>query len=103
MAKNYLTIVIINNYLGIRKTTVKWTHVGQYKPYGDTFRVAEVHCKQELSKEEILRYVEHDGTPSKQEYEALPNKTAADYFRGWYTIEKMPYGYKYTKQEPYTD
>ena len=84
-------------------TQVTWTHVGQYRLYGDTFRVAEIHTDCELSTAEILTLVNNGNAPSKEEYDALPNATAADYFRGWYFIERMPYGYKYTKQEPYDD
>lgn len=82
---------------------VRWTHLGQYRPYGDTFRVAEIHCEGELSKDEILAAVDNGNVPSREEYEALPNATASDYFRGWYFLEHTSYGYKYTKQEPYTD
>jgi hypothetical protein len=82
---------------------VNWVHVGQYHPYGDTFRVAEIRTDEELSTNEILKAVNNGNTPSHEEYEAKPNKTAADYFRGWYFIERTSYGYKYTKQEPYTD
>ena len=82
---------------------LNWTHVGQYHPYGDTFRVAEIHCESELSTDEILALVNNGNAPSRKEYDALPNATAADYFRGWYFLERTSYGYKYTKQEPYTD
>jgi hypothetical protein len=82
---------------------VTWIHVGQYRPYGDTFRVAEIHTECELSTAEILALVNNGNVPSKEEYDVLPNRTVMDYFRGWYFIERTSYGYKYTKQEPYTD
>ena len=82
---------------------VKWVHVGQYRPYGNTFRIAEIHTELTLEKSDILKLVNHDGTPSYEEYKALPNATVLDYFRGWYFIEKTTYGYLYKKEEPYTD
>lgn len=83
---------------------VNWVHVGQYNPYGDTFRVAEIRTDEELSTDEILKAVGNGDVPSREEYEANePNNTMGDYFRGWYFLERTPYGYKYTKQEPYDD
>lgn len=39
----------------------------------------------------------------KEEWEKTHLNSACIYFRGWYTIEKTNYGYKYIGCEPYTD
>ena len=81
---------------------LKWTHCGQYHAYGDTYRECEVHTPDVLEEKDILLLVDNRGKLPKKEWE----KRTLDmmtYFRGWYTITKTDYGYKYIGCEPYTD
>ena len=101
-----LNILIVNNL----KTKVtmetnvelKWTHTGQYRPYGDTFRECEIHTPDVLKEDDILLLVDNRGKLPKKEWEER-TLNMMEYFRGWYTITKTPYGYKYVGCEPYTD
>jgi hypothetical protein len=80
---------------------VEWTHVGQYRPYGDTFRVAEVIT--DASAEDVLELIKvffNYNVPLKENWN--PNDMG-DYFAGYCTVEPITGGYKYTKCEPYTD
>lgn len=86
----------------IKDVDLKWVHVGQYHPYGDTHRVCEIRTKNTLDNKDILLLVKHDGTPSKEEFDSK-QKTMSEYFAGYYTIEKKDYGYVYEKVEPYDD
>ena len=81
---------------------LKWTHVGQYRPYGDTHRVCEIHTTQELSEKDILDVVKHGNKLRKDIWEGK-DLSIGEYFTGYYTIEKTKYGYKYEGVEPYTD
>lgn len=83
-------------------TTLNWIHVGQYRPYGDTYRVCEVHTNEQLSDSDILNLVnEHHKLP-KEEFDKGCS-SMAQYFAGWYTVERTEYGYLYTGCEPYDD
>lgn len=82
---------------------LKWTHVGQYHPYGDTFRECEIHTPDTLSEEDILFLVQEIHKLPKQLWEIKSKDDIYVYFTGWYTITKTSYGYKYVGCEPYTD
>ena len=82
--------------------TLNWSHVGQYRPYGDTYRVCEIHTTQELSVSDILSLIDNRGKLPKEEFDSK-QLTMSEYFTGYYTIEKTQYGYLYTGVEPYTD
>lgn len=81
-------------------------HTGQYRPYGDTFRVynIETTC---LDKDIVIDMVKtfiapnDKNVPVKEEWSKLEGPV--NYFRGYYTIEKTSTGWKYTKCEPFTD
>lgn len=80
----------------------KWGKCGQDHAYGDTHRRCEIHTKQELTNAEILNLVnEHHKLP-KEEFDK-GGLTMAQYFCGYYTIEKTTYGYFYHGIEPYDD
>lgn len=81
---------------------LKWTHAGQYRPYGDTFRECEIHTPDIIDERDILLLV---GNENKLPKEVWSNNAGniMTYFKGWYTIEKTSYGYKYVGCEPYTD
>ena len=81
--------------------TVKWTHAGQYRPYGDTFRECEIYTDSPLSEEEILSLAKNGSKLPKEEWKK--SNDICIYFTGWYTITKTDYGYKYVGCEPYTD
>ena len=81
---------------------LNWTHVGQYNPYGATYRVCEIHTSEELNDADICLLVGNKTKPSKAAWDAK-DLTAEEYFRGWYKVEKTDYGYLYTECEPYTD
>lgn len=81
---------------------LKWTHAGQYRRYGDTFRECEIHTPDTIDEKDILLLVRNGNKLPKEEWD----KGVGDintYFRGWYTITKTDYGYKYVGCEPYTD
>ena len=90
----------------------KCIHNGQYRPYGDTFRVWELKTDGE-SKEEVLRYIRENvhkaDIPNSSEWSAnirYGGKRYHDplyYFRGCYSMEKIDGGYRYTVKEPFCD
>lgn len=90
----------------------KQIHCGQYKRYGDSFRVWEIKTDGE-SKEEVLKYIREnvhksDLPPSGEwsanvRYGGERSNDPAYYFRGCYTLEEIDGGYKYTVKEPYCD
>lgn len=80
-------------------------HSGQYHPYGDTFRVYKIttNC---TDKDIVVDFVKTFLVPSDKDISEKSNwniDDIYDYFRGYYTIEKIEGGFKYTKCEPYTD
>lgn len=81
---------------------LKWTHVGQYHAYGDTFRECEIHTPDTLEESDILMLVGNGKKLPKEEWKN-GNGDIMVYFTGWYTITKTDYGYKYEGCEPYTD
>lgn len=81
---------------------LNWTHVGQYNPYGDTHRICEVHTDENLDEKDILSLVHNGEKLPKQEWKQY-NNNILTYFRGYYVLEKTPYGYLYHAVEPYTD
>lgn len=83
---------------------VKWTHLGQYHAYGDTYKVAELHTNENLTQEQVkLACVGViPGKLPKNEWDSK-QLSALEYFRGWYSVEKKPFGYLYTECEPYCD
>lgn len=80
---------------------IKWVHSGQYYPYGDTYRVAEITCVNELAEATILKLCHNNGKLRKDVF-YNSNLNMSEYFRGYYTIEKTRYGYTYIGVEPYT-
>lgn len=87
-------------------------HSGQYRRYGDYYRVWLIQTDGE-SEEEVLNYIKKnvfskDLPPSGEwaadiRYGGDKSNDAAYYFRGCYTLEKTNEGYKYTVREPYCD
>ena len=90
----------------------KQIHCGQYKRYGDFFRVWEIKTDGE-SKEEVLKYIREnvhksDLPPSGEwsanvRYGGERSNDPDYYFRGCYTLEEVDGGYKYTVKEPFCD
>lgn len=87
---------------------VKCIHVGQYRPYGDSFYVYEIILEDnaEVSEEDILAYcfaeISKRKVQSKAEWSANYDD-ANSYFSGYYELVQTPQGYRYTKCSPYTD
>lgn len=81
---------------------LNWTHVGQYGPYGDTYRECEIHTPDTLDEKNILELVHNNGKLPKEEWQKGTGDIMV-YFTGRYTITKTDYGYKYIGCEPYTD
>lgn len=90
----------------------KLIHSGQYRRYGDFFRVWELKTDGE-SEGEVLRYIREnvhkaDLPPSGEwsanvRYGGERANDPAYYFRGCYSLEKIDGGYRYTVKEPYCD
>lgn len=86
------------------EATLKWTKVGQKHAYGDFHRECEIHTKEELTNEDILSLTEETGKMEKSIFDSKAlSMPLEEYFRGYYTIEKTPYGYYYHGVEPYDD
>lgn len=91
---------------------VKQIHCGQYKRYGDFYRVWEIKTDGE-SEEEVLKFIRENvqktDLPPAGEWSAnvrYGGERANDpayYFRGCYSLEEIEGGYKYTVKEPYCD
>ncbi len=81
---------------------LKWTHAGQYHPYGDTYRECEIHTNEDIPEKDILLLVKNGSKLPKEEWQKGTGDIMV-YFTGWYTITKTDYGYKYIGCEPYTD
>lgn len=83
---------------------VTWTHVGQYRPYGDFFRVAEILTRDTNPNSilEIMKTFYRCNVPLKKDWDNK-RKTIEEYFAGYCTVESIPGGFKYTKCEPYDD
>ena len=91
---------------------VKQIHCGQYKPYGDFFRVWEVKTDNE-NQEEVLNYlfenVYKKRVPSAGEWSANIRyggekwNDPSYYFAGCYYLEPIDGGYKFKIREPYCD
>lgn len=90
----------------------KQTHSGQYKKYGDFFRVWEIET--DMSKEKVLEkcFTElcKKRLPESAEYHkeirygtGSHSSDANYYFKGYYTLEEIENGYKFTVCEPYAD
>lgn len=81
---------------------VECVHSGQYRPYGDTFRVFNIttNDKDSASILEVMRSLYGYDVPLKKDW----NPCDIDcYFNGYCEIEAIDGGFKYTKCEPYTD
>lgn len=89
----------------------KHIHSGQYKPYGDSFYVWDIMTDQseEDTVEWCFRNFYTNRVPPYKEWKSNTScggKYRNDlgyYFSGYYTIEKIDGGYRFTKCEPYTD
>lgn len=90
----------------------KLTHCGQYKRYGDFFRAWEIET--DMPKEAVIEkcFSELYKTKLPEEKEwrkeirygvGSHSGDAGYYFRGYYTLETIAGGYKFTVCEPYAD
>ena len=82
--------------------TIDIIHVGQYHPYGDFFRVFDIHT--ECQDPDIILQVVKDNlrydVPLKKDW----NPHDPDcYFTGYCEVTKIDDGFRYTKCEPYDD
>lgn len=90
----------------------KLIHCGQYEPYGDYFRVWDIQTDGE-SRDEVLKWVREnvygkdlppsEGWRANIRYGGSHAYTPAYCFRGYYTLEEIKGGYRYTVREPYCD
>ncbi len=90
----------------------KQVHCGQYKSYGDFFRVWEI-TTDETEGDKVLQYCRENlyerELPKKAEFKQnirYGNKefgNANYYFAGYYELEKINTGWKFTVCEPFTD
>ena len=88
-------------------------HCGQYKRYGDFFRVWEIETENE-DEEAVLNFCFENlykgKVPSESEWRVAikygtgeKSGDAAYYFAGYYKLERIEKGYKFTICEPYCD
>ncbi len=82
--------------------TVEWMSCGQDHPCGDTHRRCEIHTLEQLTDSDILDLVNEHSKLPKSEFDK-GGLSMAQYFAGYYTIEKTTYGYFYHGVEPYDD
>ena len=91
--------------------TATQTHCGQYKPYGDFFRVWEIST--DRSKEETVEWcfenLSKRRVPTSAEWhkniriDGEKSGDAGYYFAGYYAIEPIESGFKFTICEPFAD
>ena len=92
--------------------TAKQTHCGQYKRYGDFFRVWDIQTDE--SEEAVKEYcftelAKRKDLPTKGEWShaiRIGGERWNDpgyYFRGYYTLSKTDTGYTFKVCEPYCD
>jgi hypothetical protein len=89
----------------------KKVHSGQYKPYQDSFYVWEIttgsedkdavldYCFENLYKQRVS---ESDEWHRRQGYGGDKSQDANYHFAGYYKLEKIDSGYKFTVCSPYT-
>lgn len=88
------------------------TYCSQYKPYGDFFRVWEIETDEE--KDKVLEYCFTNlykcRVPESSEWHknirfgtGLKSGDANYYFAGYYSLEKVDNGFKFTVCEPFAD
>lgn len=88
-------------------------HCGQYKRYGDFFRVWDIETDE---NEETVRdycftelYKTNHEMPTKAQwhfavrFDGEHHNDPSYYFRGYYELEKTETGYKFTVCEPFAD
>lgn len=91
----------------------KVIHCGQYRPYGDYFRVWDIQTDGE-SRDEVLKWARENVygkyLPPEKEWRANIRYGGSHcndpiyYFRGCYFLDKKDDGvYRYTVKEPYCD
>lgn len=91
---------------------VRQIHCGQYKRYGDFFRVWEVKTDNK-NKEEVLNYLfenvyKRKVSPSGEwhaniRYGGKEFSNPGYYFAGYYSLDEFDGGYKFTICEPFAD
>ena len=90
-----------------------FVHCGQYRPYGDYFRVWEIETEDE-NAESVLNYCFENlykrKVPSEAEWRAAirfdTGEKAGDasyYFAGYHKLERISNGYRFTICEPFAD
>lgn len=89
----------------------KQTHCGQYKRYGDFFRVWKIQT--DMSKDEVIKWCFENLykriVPPSGEWHANirfggPKRNDANYyFAGYYSIEEIDGGFEFKICEPYAD
>ena len=92
--------------------TAKNVHSGQYRAYGDTFRVWGVKTDSD-NEAEVLEYcfetlLHGRRVPERAEWRrnvqvgGAKSNNDGYHFAGYYALEKIDGGYKFTVCEPYT-
>lgn len=91
---------------------VRQIHCGQYNRYGDFFRVWEVKTDNK-NTEEVLNYLFENvykrKVPPKDEWRANIRYGGNEfhnpgyYFAGYYSLDEIDGGYKFTICEPFAD
>lgn len=90
-------------------TKINIIHVGQYKPYGDSFYEYDIITDEtDIEKVKqycIEKYNYNKELPTEEEFLKSPLKSssASYYFNGYYSLTPIEGGYKFIMCKPYTD
>lgn len=80
---------------------LNWVHRGQKHAYGDSHYICEIHTQDIIPEKDLLLLVGNTRLPYNVWKERI--NSAAEYFKGYYTLEKTTYGYLYHGVYPYDD
>ena len=101
ITKNGITILTIEE--------IKVIHVGQYKPYGDSFYEYDIITSEKdvekIRKYCIEKYNYNKELPTEEEFRNNKHRfiDASYYFNGYYSLTPIEGGYKFIMCKPYTD
>lgn len=88
------------------KFITKQVHCGQYKRYGDFFRVWNISTNEDETSTLDYCFSElykHPVPESREWHRRIQYGDANYYFSGYYSLEKIDDGYEFSICKPFTD